>query len=110
MKILLIYPYCLEDRLHEEDVSAAPIGLYFVGALLKENHYDVEILNWHNINRTPEGIKKILVKKRADVIGFSILHANRWGGIEIARIAEQVDPNVKIVFGGVGASALWKHF
>jgi len=110
VKILLIYPYCLEDRLHEEDVSAAPIGLYYVGALLKENHYDVEILNWHNINRTPEGIKKILVKKRADVIGFSILHANRWGGIEIARIAKQVDPNVKIVFGGVGASALWKHF
>ena len=39
MKILLIYPYCLEDRLHEEEVSFVPIGLYYVGAFLKENHY-----------------------------------------------------------------------
>jgi anaerobic magnesium-protoporphyrin IX monomethyl ester cyclase len=110
VKILLIYPYCLEDRLHEEDVRAAPIGLYYVGAMLKENNYDVEILNWHNINRTPEEIKKVLAEKEAHVIGLSILHANRWGGIEIARIAKQVDPSVKIVFGGVGASVLWRHF
>jgi anaerobic magnesium-protoporphyrin IX monomethyl ester cyclase len=110
VKILLIYPYCLEDRLHEEDVRAAPIGLYYVGAMLKENDYDVEILNWHNINRTPEEIKKMLAEKEAHVIGLSILHANRWGGIEIARIAKQVDPSVKIVFGGVGASVLWRHF
>lgn len=110
MKILLVYPYCLEDRLHEEDVRAVPIGLYYVGAMLKEHHYDVEILNWHHMNTKPEEIKKILTEKEADVIGLSILHANRWGGIEIARIAKQVDPNVKIVFGGVGASVLWRHF
>ena len=36
--------------------------------------------------------------------GFSILQANRWGGIEIARIAKQIDPKVKIVFGGVSAT------
>ncbi|MEA3429255.1 MAG: cobalamin B12-binding domain-containing protein, partial [Thermodesulfobacteriota bacterium] len=106
MKTLLIYPYCLEDRLHEEDVSFVPIGLYYVGALLEENHYDVEILNWHDINKTPEKIKETLIAKKADIIGFSILHANRWGAIEIARIAKQLDPNVKIVFGGVGATFL----
>ena len=29
--------------------------------------------------------------------------------IEIARIAKQLDPKVKIVFGGIGATFLWKH-
>ena len=56
MKILLIYPYCLDDRLQAEDVRVAPIGLYHIGALLKENRYDVEILNWHDINKTPHKI------------------------------------------------------
>ena len=110
MKILLIYPYCLEDRLQAEDVRVVPIGLYYVGALLKQNDYDVEIFNWHNINETPHRINEILLQKKPDVIGFSILHANRWGGIEIARIAKDMDEKVKIVFGGIGATFLWEHF
>ncbi len=110
MKILLIYPYCLEERLSEEDVGVPPIGLYYVGAVLKENHYDCEILNWYSINRAPELIKKILIEKRPDVIGLSVFHANRWGAIEIARVAKQVDPSVTIVFGGIGATFLWDHF
>ncbi len=110
MKILLIYPYWLEERTNTEDMVVVPIGVYYVGAVLKENHYDVEILNWHNIDETPEEIAKILLEKKPDVIGFSILQANRWGGIEIARIAKKIDPKVKIVFGGVSATLLWEHF
>ena len=109
MKILLIYPYCLEDRRQTEDISVVPIGVYYIGAFLKENNYDVEILNWYDINKTPQKIQKALIEKNPDIIGFSILHANRWGGIEIARIARQINPKVKIVFGGIGATFLWKH-
>lgn len=78
MKILLIYPYFLEERLHVEKVSVVPIGLYYVAALLKENGYEVEILNWYGINRTPQEIQESLTEKKPDVIDFSILHANRW--------------------------------
>ncbi len=110
MKILLIYPYWLEKRSNTDDVVIPPIGIYYVGAVLKENHYDVEILNWCKINKTPEKINEILLEKKPDVIGFSILQANRWGGIEIAQIAKQIDPKVKIVFGGASATFLWEHF
>jgi anaerobic magnesium-protoporphyrin IX monomethyl ester cyclase len=110
MKILLIYPYWLEKRTDIQDVIVPPIGLYYVGSVLKENHYDVEILNWSRINETPEDIEKILLEKKPDIIGFSILQANRWGGIEIARIAKQIYPKVKIVFGGVTPTFLWEHF
>jgi anaerobic magnesium-protoporphyrin IX monomethyl ester cyclase len=110
VKILLIYPYFLEDRVHEEEISFVPLGVYYVGAVLKENNYDVEILNWHKVNKTSyDVIKQTLIEKEPDVIGFSIMHANRWGGIEIARIAKQIDPKVKIVFGGIGTTFLWKH-
>ena len=109
MKILLIYPYFLEDRIHEEEISIPPQGIYYVAAVLKDNHYDVEILNWHNIHRTPEKIKAVLQANKPAIIGFSILHANRWGAIEIAKIARALNPDVKIVFGGIGATYLWEH-
>ena len=111
MKILLIYPYFLNTRVYTtEDVRAVPLGVYYVAAVLKENGYDVEILNWHNINATPHIIRETLEEKKPDIIGFSILNANRWGGIEIARTARQINPRVEIVFGGIGATFLWKHF
>ncbi len=110
MKILLIYPYPLFDRSQEEDIKPVPIGVYYVGAVLKENHYDVELLNWHNIHKTPQRIAEVLLEKKPNIIGFSILNANRWGGIEIAEIAKQLNPDIKIVFGGVAATFLWKHF
>jgi radical SAM superfamily enzyme YgiQ (UPF0313 family) len=111
MKILLIYPYFLNTRVYTaEDVRAVPLGLYYVAAVLKDNQYDVEILNWHDINATPPKIREVLEDKKPDLIGFSILNANRWGGIEIARTARQINPRVKIVFGGIGATFLWKHF
>ncbi len=109
MKILLIYPYFLDERIHKEDIEAVPIGLFYIGAILKENRYDVEILNWHDFQKSPEKIKKILVSENPDIIGMSIVHANRWGGIEIAGIAKKINPHLKIVFGGIGATFLYEH-
>ncbi len=111
MKILLIYPYFLEARvLTTEDVGAVPLGVYYVAAVLKARNYEVEILNWHDIHATPEKIGEILAAKKPDVIGFSIVNGNRWGALDIARVAKQIDPRVLIVLGGVGATFLWEHF
>jgi len=111
MKILLIYPYCLDARTETaEDVGVVPIGVYYIGAMLKKHGHDVRIINWHDAAGRTEQIKQALVKENPDVIGFSILNANRWGGLDIARIAKQALPRVKTVFGGVGATFLWKHF
>jgi len=110
MKILLVYPYCLEERYYEENVSAVPIGLYYLAALLIENRHDVEILNLYNLHTDPMAIEAILRDKRPDLIGFSVFNANRWGALDVAKTAKQLDPNVKIVFGGVAATYLWEHF
>jgi len=110
MKILLAYPYFLDDRINEEDVSAIPMGLYYVGAMLRTNGYPVDILNGYNLGRTPHRIYQVLGDKQPDVVGFSILHANRWGGIDMARMVKKVNPEATVVFGGVGATFLWEHF
>jgi radical SAM superfamily enzyme YgiQ (UPF0313 family) len=111
MNILLIYPYFLEARvLTGEDVGAVPLGVYYVASALKARSYDVEILNWHDIHATPEKIREVLAEKKPDVIGFSIVNGNRWGALDIARAAKQIDPRVTVVLGGVGATFLWEHF
>lgn len=110
MKILLIYPYCLEERINTEDSQVVPMGLYNVAAVLVEQGHAVQVLNWHHLRGQPETMETVLANEQPELIGLSILHANRWGGIEIARLAKKVDPEVQTVFGGIGASLLWEHF
>ena len=66
MKILLIYPHCLEARLSAEDVSVPPIGIYYVGALLKTHHYNVELLNWYDIGKKPDTVQRTLAETRSN--------------------------------------------
>ena len=109
MKILLIYPYVLEDRIHTEDSSAIPIGLYYIGAMLRHHGHQVDILNSYQLKKDKNRFKELFRSYQPDLIGFSILNANRFGGIEIAQMAKQADPGIKIVFGGIGATYLWSH-
>jgi radical SAM superfamily enzyme YgiQ (UPF0313 family) len=108
MKLLLVYPYFLDPRLNAEDIREPPIGLYHVAAALLHHGHEVKVLNSHE-RRPPGEFLQLLREYRPDVVGFSILHANRWGGIEMARSVKQVSPRVPVVFGGVGATHLWQH-
>ncbi len=110
MKVLLIYPYCLEDRIHLDDVHVPPIGLYFVAAVLKQAGIDVSVRNWGHMKGRRDDIQAALAAERPDVIGFSVLQANRWGAIDIARWAKTTNPAVTVVFGGIAATTLWQHF
>ena len=56
MKVLLIYPYFLEERIQVEEIGIPPIGLYYVAAVLKENHYDVEQASLFDAIRTGKTI------------------------------------------------------
>lgn len=109
MKIVLIYPYFIEKRVHSDDVGVVPMGLFHIGAMLMENGFSVEILNLYPYTKTSPEIPEILIREKPDIIGFSILNGNRWGGIEIAEIAKKLNPAVQIVFGGAGATFLWQH-
>ena len=108
-KILLVYPPCLEQRIHEDEIRAMPMGLYHVAAVMKAKGYAVALLN---LNDNPPGMDHVMAMIqdfRPNVVGFSILNANRWGGIELARRIKALDRGIVTVFGGIGASTLWEH-
>jgi|GEM_PF-6898150 len=80
MKVLLIYPYFLEQRIHEEDIRVPPIGLYYVGGMLTAHGHEVKILNWHDKQERSTEIREVLIKESPDVVGVSILHGNDGAG------------------------------
>ncbi|MFZ7126004.1 MAG: radical SAM protein [Desulfobacterales bacterium] len=109
-RILLVHPPCLEERVNAEDAASVPIGLFFIGALLREKGHVVEVLNGQRHREQPERLRSIVEAFQADLIGFSVLQANRWGAIDMARWVKAARPEVVTVFGGVSASLLWRHF
>ncbi len=109
MKILLVYPNFLEKRLDETDISALPMGLYYLGAMLLKHGHQVQLLNLYDPGTPAEAILPYLNKIKPDLVGFSIMHANRWGGIDMAAAVKQAAPDTAIVFGGIGATFLWRH-
>lgn len=109
MRVLLLSPPALSDRLHQEDIRAVPIGLYYIGSLLKAHGHAVEVHGLEGMRGRESAIRGLLAEKKPQVIGFSVFNANRWGAIEIAGMAKALDPKVTTVFGGVGATFLWRH-
>jgi radical SAM superfamily enzyme YgiQ (UPF0313 family) len=109
MNIVLIYPFFSIDRIHIENIEVPPIGLHYLGALLNEQGHEVDLLNWYDIKNTPHIIQEALLTLKPDLVGFSIFHANRWGGIQLAKIFKEHFPGAPIVFGGIGATFLDDH-
>ncbi|MGB5987214.1 MAG: radical SAM protein [Desulfobacterales bacterium] len=109
MKTILIYPYFLDPRPPGDDAAAPPMGIYYVGAILKAHGYEVQIFNWYGAERgNPAPLRERLKAADPDIIGFSVLNANRWGALEIAALAKEIKPGVIIVLGGIGATCLWE--
>lgn len=108
MKILLVYPPFLVDRAHAENIEAMPIGMYYLGAALRKKGYDAHLANWHNAAKEPEGVEQALLDLKPDVVAISIFHANRLGGVGIARVVRHLLPETKVLFGGIGATFLAK--
>lgn len=109
MQVLLVYPPVLHERVHRDEVAVPPLGIYSVGAVLREQGYGVEILNACETAGRPESLEPVLDRVRPDVVGFSVLHANRWGAVDMARVIKRVDPGIRVVFGGIGATFLWEQ-
>lgn len=108
--VALIYPYWLEERTHEEDVASVPIGTYAVAAALIEAGCEAHVLDWHAMRGREADMEAELRELAPDVVGATVLQANRFGAVQAARIARRVNPDVRVAFGGVSATALWRFF
>ena len=108
-KILFIYPPFLAPRIHADEIRALPMGLYHVAAAMKAAGHEVILLNLNDHRPGMDQVMQMIREFQPKVVGFSILNANRWGGIDLARRIKALDAGIVTVFGGIGASTLWEH-
>ena len=127
-KILLIEPPFY--RLHKNSYSLdrIPFGLaYLAGAILENTNWNVKVYNADfipSINRKKisflagkgfnnyvknlndlsgniwNEVKNVIKEYQPDVIGVSVKSATYISSQNIAKIAKEVNPNIKIIFGG----------
>ena len=110
MKIVLVYPRCLDQRVSSQDDTVVPMGLFSIGALLRERGYNVVIVNEYALDPASRSIADILHREKPQVVGLSVFNANRFGAKEWAHTVKRECPACRVVFGGVAATFLWEHF
>ena len=109
MQILLIHPACLDRRVTDADALAVPMGLYALGALLKERGYQVALVNLAAVPDPLIHLETILTSHPPDIAGFSIMNANRHCAMDGAALVRRMVPGAAVVFGGAGAGFLADH-
>ena len=104
MKILLVHPACLDTRLTDADALAVPMGLFYIGAQLKEDGFDVEVLNLAPVEKPMATLCAGVAKHQPAVVGFSVLHANRHSAMDGVAAVKALNPDIATVFGGPAAT------
>ncbi|WP_029894794.1 B12-binding domain-containing radical SAM protein [Desulfohalovibrio reitneri] len=112
MRIMLAYPPFLHQRDFEENVAALPMGLLYLAAVCMEAGHEVRVADWHTADE--EAMCREMQAFQPDILGVSVFHNNRWGGLDAAALAKSLPHAPHVVFGGVGATflpdLLLRHF
>ena len=110
MRVLLIYPSCLETRFTDQDHTHTPIGLYYLASMLISKGFEVRIVNAYSENLNKDVLIKTVQDFKPGLVGFSVFNANRWSALELCGIIKKTFPEIVTVFGGVAATFMWQHF
>lgn len=110
MTILLINPGCLDPRITDEDALIVPMGLFYIAALLKENHINARVVNLAVEQNPIDHLRALILAEKPMILGFSVLNATRFSAMEAANLAKKIDPHITVVFGGPCATFLCDHF
>lgn len=110
-KILLVHPLGYKKDSAQKDISRIanimpPLGLASIAAFLERQGVGVSIIDCF---AEPDGeslIRDYIVRERPGFIGMSCTTSNFLDGIRLSAMAKEVDPGIKVVFGGTHVSAM----
>lgn len=92
MKIMLIYL---------ETLKTMPMGLMYIGTVLKEDGKDVRIIGLGDSKGNNEQyVTKELATYKPDVVGISVLTPDVVRSLEVAKTVKDFDSGIKVIVGG----------
>ncbi|MBN2421478.1 radical SAM protein [Candidatus Woesearchaeota archaeon] len=115
MKILLLHPSNQEvyqniqqsvTKLDKKSAKTPPIGIMYLAAVLKQNNYDVEILDAEASNLNLQETLKEIRRINPDILGMTCTTPLYNAALIIAKDLRKDNKQMKIVLGGPHISAL----
>jgi len=102
--VILIYPRTLWDI--KNVTTRLPLAVLYIGSVLKEGGYSVQVIDQRVDDRWPEALRQAL-QHRPLWVGVSAMTGRqiRWG-LEASRIVREADASIPIVWGGVHPTIL----
>lgn len=97
MKIILIIPpYKVSERFG----LPYPMGIGYVGTVLKRKGYDVRIIDCDAMKLNLVKLRKLLSESRPDMVGVTATSYTRFSAINVINIVKSVLPDTYTVVGG----------
>jgi len=81
-----------------------PLGLLTIASCLEKNGVDVEFLDLYNKQEPEKELIKQLKVKDYEYVGISFATPNRFEAFDAAKHVKSVQPNAKVIVGGVHAT------
>ncbi len=108
--VLLLVPPCIElyRDMREGSPIYPPLGIAYIAALLEKNKFKVKIIDAFVLNMQWPQIEEAIREEKPKLVGVTSTTSTFREALQIARIAKKVVPNVKVIAGGVHATALPK--
>lgn len=101
MKILLLSPLIARTKVDP------PVGLCYLQSYLDSKGY-TESKIFHTYKSYDE-VKSFITEYKPDVVGISCLTVHRGSSFKLAKLAKEINPNIKVVFGGCHSTFMWKQ-
>ena len=107
MDVLLVNAQ--KNEINLKVCDTLPLGLAYIGAVLREAGYDVSAIDFNVAPVDSAQITQIIERASPPILAISTNTATHLNGLTFARLAKEVNPEIKVVIGGPHASVLYEE-
>ena len=107
--VLLINAPVRGARLDQHASLGLPLGLAYIAAVLRQHGYRPSIVDLNINGMDPARAKALIEMANPAVLGISTHTETYLGGLEFARIAKELRPDLPVIMGGAHASVMYEE-
>ena len=108
MKVMLLTPPLppLFKRHVRERYKPFPLGIAYLGSVLRKSSYDVELIYSGALKLNSKKLLSSIEERKPDIVGFSVLSPHLDRAASFATLIKGKYPSISTVIGNVHATAL----
>jgi len=105
MEVLLVNPPDIKSKYKDVlGLTAPPLGLAYIGAVLEENDVKVTILDAPALDMDLQGYRRELARKHVDLLGVQTTTPTIKQALAVGKITKELHPECTVTMGGYHAT------